>query len=42
MGYRLDHILARGLEVLECDYRHELRDRRLSDHAGIDALFASS
>src|SRR3954451_12764720 len=42
MGYRLDHILARGLEVLECDYRHELRDRRLSDHAGIAALFASS
>jgi exonuclease III len=42
MGYRLDHILARGLEVLECDYHHEWRDRRLSDHAGIQALFASS
>jgi exodeoxyribonuclease III len=42
MGYRLDHIFARGLKVLECDYRHDWRDRGLSDHAAIWALFASS
>ena len=41
MGYRLDHIFARGLKVLECDYRHDWRDRGLSDHAAIWALFAS-
>jgi endonuclease/exonuclease/phosphatase family metal-dependent hydrolase len=35
MGYRLDHILVRGLEVEACDYRHDLRDRRLSDHAAV-------
>ena len=42
MGWRLDHIFARGLRVLECDYRHDWRDRGLSDHAAIWALFASS
>ena len=35
MGYRLDHILVRGLEVDECDYRHDLRERGLSDHSAI-------
>jgi len=35
MGYRLDHILVRGLEVAACDYRHDLRERRLSDHSAI-------
>jgi exodeoxyribonuclease III len=35
MGYRLDHILVRDLEIAACDYRHELRERRLSDHAAI-------
>ena len=42
MGYRLDHIFARGLRVLDCDYRHDWRDRGLSDHAAIWALFATS
>jgi exonuclease III len=35
MGYRLDHVLARGLTVVACDYRHDLRERRLSDHSAI-------
>jgi exodeoxyribonuclease III len=35
MGYRLDHILVRGLEIEACDYRHDLRERRLSDHSAI-------
>lgn len=35
MGYRLDHILVRGLEVDACDYRHDWREARLSDHAAI-------
>jgi endonuclease/exonuclease/phosphatase family metal-dependent hydrolase len=35
MGYRLDHILVRGLGVLDCDYRHDLRERGLSDHSAI-------
>jgi endonuclease/exonuclease/phosphatase family metal-dependent hydrolase len=42
MGYRLDHVFSRGLRVLECDYRHDWRDRGLSDHAAIWALFATS
>lgn len=35
MGYRLDHILVRGLAVAACEYRHDLRERRLSDHSAI-------
>ena len=35
MGYRLDHILVRGLQIDACDYRHDWRDARLSDHAAI-------
>jgi endonuclease/exonuclease/phosphatase family metal-dependent hydrolase len=35
MGYRLDHVLVRGLEVEECEYRHDWRDAKLSDHAAI-------
>ena len=35
MGYRLDHILVRGLEIEACDYRHDWRDARLSDHSAI-------
>jgi endonuclease/exonuclease/phosphatase family metal-dependent hydrolase len=35
MGYRLDHILVRGLEVRACEYRHDWRDQRLSDHAAM-------
>jgi exonuclease III len=35
MGYRLDHVLVRGLSVAACDYRHDLRERGLSDHSAI-------
>ena len=35
MGYRLDHIVVRGLEVRACEYRHDWRDARLSDHAAM-------
>jgi exonuclease III len=35
MGWRLDHILVRGLRVEACDYRHDWRERRLSDHAAM-------
>jgi exonuclease III len=37
MGYRLDHIMVRGLTVEACEYRHDWRDARLSDHAGMYA-----
>jgi endonuclease/exonuclease/phosphatase family metal-dependent hydrolase len=40
MGYRLDHVLVRGLDVIACDYRHDWREARLSDHAGIWAELA--
>jgi exonuclease III len=35
MGWRLDHILVRGLRVEACDYRHDLRERGLSDHSAM-------
>jgi exonuclease III len=35
MGYRLDHIVVRGLTVRACEYRHDWRDARLSDHAAM-------
>jgi exonuclease III len=35
MGYRLDHIVVRGLSVKACEYRHDWRDARLSDHAAM-------
>jgi exonuclease III len=34
-GYRLDHVICRGVEVHECDYVHAWRERRLSDHSAI-------
>lgn len=37
MGYRFDHILVRGLEAVECDCRHDMRERGLSDHSAIRA-----
>ena len=40
MGYRLDHIVVRGLRVEACDYRHDWRERRLSDHAAMWAALA--
>jgi endonuclease/exonuclease/phosphatase family metal-dependent hydrolase len=35
MGYRLDHVLVRGLEAVACEYEHAWRDARLSDHAAV-------
>jgi endonuclease/exonuclease/phosphatase family metal-dependent hydrolase len=35
MGWRLDHVLVRGLEVVACEYEHGWRVARLSDHAAI-------
>jgi endonuclease/exonuclease/phosphatase family metal-dependent hydrolase len=34
-GYRLDHVLVRGLEVVACEYEHGWREAGLSDHAAI-------
>src|SRR3954470_18938520 len=39
-GYRLDHIMASpGLEPVACEYIHEWRTERLSDHSGMWATF---
>jgi endonuclease/exonuclease/phosphatase family metal-dependent hydrolase len=35
MGYRLDHVLVRGLAVAACEYEHGWRDAGLSDHAAV-------
>lgn len=41
-GYRLDHIFAsKELPLLDCRYRHDLREAGLSDHSPIYATFAS-
>jgi endonuclease/exonuclease/phosphatase family metal-dependent hydrolase len=40
-GYRLDHILVRGLHVDECEYEHGWRERRLSDHSALWAALSS-
>ena len=40
MGYRLDHIVVRGLGVRACEYRHDWRERKLSDHAAMWAELA--
>jgi endonuclease/exonuclease/phosphatase family metal-dependent hydrolase len=34
-GYRLDHLIVRGLTVESCDYEHAWRDAGLSDHAAL-------
>jgi endonuclease/exonuclease/phosphatase family metal-dependent hydrolase len=34
-GYRLDHIIVRGLEPIACEYEHGWRDAGLSDHAAM-------
>jgi len=34
-GWRLDHIIVRGLEVVACEYEHAWRDAGLSDHAAM-------
>lgn len=35
LGYRLDHVLARGMNVLACEYEHSWREQGLSDHSAI-------
>jgi endonuclease/exonuclease/phosphatase family metal-dependent hydrolase len=40
-GYRLDHILVRGLDVAGCEYEHGWRDEGLSDHAAMWAQLTS-
>lgn len=34
-GFRIDHLIARGFEVLACEYVHHWRDAGLSDHAAM-------
>jgi exonuclease III len=34
-GYRLDHVLARGLHVEDCAYEHGWREAGLSDHSAV-------
>jgi exonuclease III len=34
-GYRLDHVLVRGLTVEDCAYEHAWREAGLSDHSAI-------
>jgi exonuclease III len=35
MGWRLDHIMVRGLRVEACEYEHGWRERKLSDHSAM-------
>jgi exonuclease III len=35
MGYRLDHLIVRGMTVIACEYAHAWRDAGLSDHAAL-------
>jgi endonuclease/exonuclease/phosphatase family metal-dependent hydrolase len=35
MGYRLDHLIVRGLAVVACEYEHDWRHAGLSDHAAL-------
>lgn len=37
MGYRLDHIFARGLQPVSAAYVHQWRERGLSDHSALAA-----
>jgi exonuclease III len=34
-GFRLDHVIVRGLEAVACEYEHGWREARLSDHAAM-------
>jgi len=40
-GYRLDHVIVRGLHVTACEYEHAWRDAGLSDHAGMWARLSA-
>lgn len=40
-GYRLDHLFAAtSLRAISCRYLHDLRERNLSDHSALEAVFA--
>ncbi len=40
-GFRLDHVFAsRCLRARSCRYLHDVRERRLSDHSAVEAVFA--
>jgi exodeoxyribonuclease-3 len=39
-GYRLDHVLARRLRILDCAYEHGPREAGLSDHSAVWAALA--
>jgi endonuclease/exonuclease/phosphatase family metal-dependent hydrolase len=41
MGYRLDHVIVRGLQPQACEYVHGWRERGLSDHSGMWARLGS-
>lgn len=34
-GYRIDHVLVRGLRPAACEYEHGWREARLSDHSAM-------
>jgi len=34
-GYRLDHLLVDGLELVACAYEHAWREQGLSDHSAL-------
>jgi endonuclease/exonuclease/phosphatase family metal-dependent hydrolase len=40
-GYRLDHLLVRGLEVEASAYEHGWREAGLSDHSAVWARLGS-
>jgi endonuclease/exonuclease/phosphatase family metal-dependent hydrolase len=40
-GYRLDHVLVRGLQVHACAYEHAWREAGLSDHSAVWATLGS-
>jgi endonuclease/exonuclease/phosphatase family metal-dependent hydrolase len=40
-GWRLDHVLARGLHVEACEYVHVWREAGLSDHSAVWARLGS-
>jgi endonuclease/exonuclease/phosphatase family metal-dependent hydrolase len=35
VGWRLDHVIVRGLRIAGCDYVHDWRERKLSDHSAM-------
>jgi exonuclease III len=41
MGWRLDHIIVRGLDVEACGYVHSWRETKLSDHSGMWARLSA-